>query len=211
MKSKIDIYLNIDGVVLTKDHRPARHAPEFLEYVISNHPESTYWLTDDSQENADALVQRISHMFDSKTNELLRKIETKLHTGSQAWAIDFTRPFLWLDVDKYPEERQSLRLSGLEDNFIPIDLARDTQQLGKLVKAFPVPISLTMFEPEEIRMALHVIAKHKKAYTTLMQKELRIGYARALNLMIKLEYDGYIEIPRNGSFCKVNFDIIYDA
>lgn len=211
MKNNINIYLDIDGVLLANELNPAKHAPEFIEYVLTNYPESTYWLTTHCQGNADIPLQHIGHLFDNKTNGLMKNIKPTSWDSSKTQAIDFTKPFLWFDDDLYPEERTDLRLHGVEDNFIHIDLAGDPKQLGKFIKSFPVPISLTMFEPEEIRTALKIIAKHGKAYTTLLQKELRIGYARALNLMIKLEYDGYIEIPRNNSFGKVNFDIDYNS
>lgn len=211
MKNNINIYLDIDGVILANELNPARHASEFIEYVITNYPESTYWLTTHCQGDANTPIQHIGHLFDSKNNELMKKIKPTSWDLSKTNAIDFTKPFLWFDDDLYPEESQALRLHGVEDNFIHIDLARDPQQLGKLIKSFPLPISLTMFEPDEIKTALKIIDKHGKAYTTLLQKELRVGYARALNLMIRLEYDGYIEIPRNGSFGKVNFEIDYSS
>lgn len=48
----INIYLDIDGVLLTKNLKPANYAFEFLQYVLSNYPFSTYWLTTRCQGDA---------------------------------------------------------------------------------------------------------------------------------------------------------------
>ncbi len=40
--------------------------------------------------------------------------------------------------------------------------------------------------------ALNVIVKHKKVSTSILQKELRIGYGRAARMMDKMEEDGLI-------------------
>lgn len=39
----MNIYLDIDGVILANDKQPALHAKEFLKYITDNYP--TYWLT----------------------------------------------------------------------------------------------------------------------------------------------------------------------
>ena len=38
----MNIYLDIDGVLLVNDNNLANHAHEFLEYITSRYP--TYWL-----------------------------------------------------------------------------------------------------------------------------------------------------------------------
>ena len=40
--------------------------------------------------------------------------------------------------------------------------------------------------------ALNAIVKHKKVSTSILQKELRIGYGRAARMMDKMEEDGLI-------------------
>ncbi|OGM16531.1 hypothetical protein A2V56_00600 [Candidatus Woesebacteria bacterium RBG_19FT_COMBO_42_9] len=39
----MNIYLDIDGVILANDKQAALYAKEFLKYVTDNYP--TYWLT----------------------------------------------------------------------------------------------------------------------------------------------------------------------
>ena len=40
-----NIYLDIDGVLLANDLNPANHANEFLKKVLTEYPDTTYWLT----------------------------------------------------------------------------------------------------------------------------------------------------------------------
>jgi len=41
----MNIYLDIDGVLLERNLKPARYAPEFITYVLTHYPDSTYLLT----------------------------------------------------------------------------------------------------------------------------------------------------------------------
>ena len=67
----MNIYLDIDGVLLANDLNPANHAPEFLRYVLDHYPDSTYWLTTHCNGDAAVPIQHIGHLFDSETAELI--------------------------------------------------------------------------------------------------------------------------------------------
>lgn len=41
----MNIYLDIDGVLLANSNRAADKADEFLEAALTKYPDSTYWLT----------------------------------------------------------------------------------------------------------------------------------------------------------------------
>ena len=41
----MNIYLDIDGVLLINEGHAAPYADEFLQAVLTKYPESTYWLT----------------------------------------------------------------------------------------------------------------------------------------------------------------------
>ena len=43
MNKKRNIYLDIDGVVITKDGKQANYLEEFLEHIVSTY--DCYWLT----------------------------------------------------------------------------------------------------------------------------------------------------------------------
>ena len=140
----MNIYLDIDGVLLANDKQPALHVKEFLEYILNKYPDSTYWLTTHCQGDANRPIQDIGHLFDDETIELMRKIKptTWLDSPSKTSAIDFSQPFLWFDDDLFISERNELIEHDTLDNWIEVDLRKDPDQLGKFLQSFPIPINL---------------------------------------------------------------------
>ena len=41
----MNVYLDIDGVLLANEKSAANYADEFLKAVLAAYPDSTYWLT----------------------------------------------------------------------------------------------------------------------------------------------------------------------
>lgn len=135
----MNIYLDIDGVLLANDLSPANHAHEFLEYVIRNFPDSTYWLTTHCQGDANVPIQHVGHLFEDKTVELMRKIKPTTWDLAKTRAIDFSQPFLWFDDDLFYEENQDLLENNALDNWIKVDLRKDPDALQKFIANFPIP------------------------------------------------------------------------
>jgi len=137
------IYLDIDGVLLTKDLKPANYVQEFLQFVISNHPNSTYWLTTRCQCDSLRTVREIEHLFDDKkTIELMKKIKPTTWLGSaKTDAIDFKSNFLWFDDNLFWREREVLVSHGVFDNWIEVDLRKNPDMLLSFVNDFPLPVS----------------------------------------------------------------------
>lgn len=136
-----DIYLDIDGVLLANDQYAASYAKEFLKYVLSNYPDTTYWLTTHCNGDATAPVRHISHLFDEETIELLKQIKPTSWQTAKTRGIDFSRPFLWFDDDLFYEEKDSLMKNGVFDNLIKVDLAKNPYQLKTFIESFPTPIN----------------------------------------------------------------------
>lgn len=139
----MNIYIDIDGVLLANDLQPALYAPEFLEFVLNKFPNTTYWLTTHCQGDANVPIQHIGHLFDTKTVKLMRKIKPTSWDTAKTSAIDFSRPFLWFDDDLFYEEKQILVEKGVLDNWIEVDLAKNPEQLKVFMDSFPIPIQLT--------------------------------------------------------------------
>lgn len=142
----MNIYLDIDGVLLANDLNPANHAVEFLHYILDKYPDSTYWLTTHCQGDASVPVQHIGHLFDDEIVTLLKKIKPTSWDLAKTRAIDFSQPFLWFDDDLFYEEKQDLLKHGVLDNWIEVDLAKDEESLAKFISSFPLPNNM----PEQI-------------------------------------------------------------
>lgn len=136
----INIYLDIDGVLLANDLNPANYANEFVRYVLEKYPDTTYWLTTHCQGNANVPIRHIGHLFEPDVVELMKLIKPTTWDTAKTRAIDFTKPFLWFDDDLFYEEKQDLIKNNTLDSWIEVDLRKDPNQLQKLLTSFPLPV-----------------------------------------------------------------------
>ena len=137
---KPNIYLDIDGVLLANDLYAASYAKEFLHFVLTNFPDTTYWLTTHCNGDASAPVRHIQHLFDDETITLLEKIKPTTWQTAKTRGIDFSKPFLWFDDDLFYEEKETLMKHGVLDNWIEVDLATNPEQLKTFLQSFPLPV-----------------------------------------------------------------------
>lgn len=137
----MNIYLDIDGVLLANDQHPANHAPEFIKYVLTKYPDSTYWLTTHCQGDASVPIRHIGHLFDDETVQLMKAIKSTAWDLAKTRAIDFSQPFLWFDDDLFIEEERTLLEHGSQDNWIRVDLSKKPDQLGDFINSFPLPLA----------------------------------------------------------------------
>ena len=135
----INIYLDIDGVLLANENNLALHAKEFLFRVLEKNPNTTYWLTTHCQGDSETPIQHVGHLFDIETIALMRNIKPTRWGTAKTEAIDFSKPFLWFDDDCFPDERASLINHGVLDNWIEVNLGKDVSQLRNFLESFPVP------------------------------------------------------------------------
>ena len=136
----MNIYLDIDGVLLANDLNPAKHASEFLGYILTNYPDTTYWLTTHCQGDASVPIKHIGHLFKPEMVELMRRIKPTKWDLAKTRAIDFTQPFLWFDDDLFFEEKQDLLKHNVLDNWIEVNLSKDEDYLNKIIDNFPIPV-----------------------------------------------------------------------
>lgn len=135
----MNIYLDIDGVLLANDLNPANHANAFLRLVLQEFPDSTYWLTTHCDGDASVPIAHIGYLFESDVQELMKSIKPTSWQTAKTRAINFDQPFLWFDDDLFYEERQALEEHNMLDSWIQVDLRKDPNQLAKFITSFPLP------------------------------------------------------------------------
>jgi hypothetical protein len=136
----MNIYLDIDGVLLANDKEKALYVKEFLAYVLAHFPDTTYWLTTHCMRgDPDEPIRNVGHLFDTETVSLMRKIKPTAWNIAKTEAIDFSKPFLWFDDDLYPEEHHALEAKGALLGHVMVDLSKDPAQLRALIQNFPKP------------------------------------------------------------------------
>jgi len=132
----MNIYLDIDGVLLANEKYLALYAEEFLYFILTRYPDTTYWLTTHCQGDAAIPMQRIGHLFAPTTVELMQKIRPTRWHIAKTEAIDFTKPFLWFDDDLFAEERAALLKHAVLDSWIEVDLRINRYQLKLIIQRF---------------------------------------------------------------------------
>ena len=113
----MNIYLDIDGV-LRGVASPVEDRVELLDYILTNFSDSAYWLTTHCRQdynhtraallNSDLprdLVERVSEAV-KPTNFAVLKTD----------AIDFNKPFIWLDDNLFESEQKVLESHNCPSN-----------------------------------------------------------------------------------------------
>ena len=128
----MNIYLDIDGVILGKDLKPANHLREFLEYITDNH--EVYWLTTHCKGDNKITLNYLSRFLDKDIIELLKKVKPTSWNMLKTEAIDFTKDFVWLDDYIFPTERQVLERENKLDGWIEVNLKDSGDGLLQVLK-----------------------------------------------------------------------------
>lgn len=127
----LNIYLDIDGVLLTKQGQPALFVEEFLKYITNRH--ECFWLTTHCQGNPESAIKHLDGKISARAIEYARKIKP---TDFQTWkteAIDFTQDFRWLDDYAFEMELKDLNQHDCKDKLILIDLEKNPNHLMALI------------------------------------------------------------------------------
>lgn len=138
----MNIYLDIDGVLLANDQNPAKHASEFIRYVVKKFPNSTYWLTTHCRQKENYTVQLLSRFFPEEIMKYIRQIKPTEWDILKTEGIDFSSPFLWFDDDLFDGEKTELERHNVQNNWIEVNLGKDENQLSKFLTSFPIPVDL---------------------------------------------------------------------
>jgi len=123
----MNIYLDIDGVLLANDLCVAKHAAEFVEYMVKTYP--VYWLTTHCKGDSIFTVRFLERFFDKKTIDIMKMIRPTNWETLKTEAVDFSKPFLWFDDHLFEEEKEVLKEKKCFDSWVKIDLGMDEGQL----------------------------------------------------------------------------------
>ncbi len=130
----MNIYFDIDGVILANDKQLALHVKEFLTYFIERYP--TYWLTTHCKGDAKYTVSHIESYLDKETLELVRKIKPTNWSYSKTEAIDFSEPFIWFDDYIFNFEKEQLTKHNCLNSWIRVDLSQNVNHLKDILNLF---------------------------------------------------------------------------
>lgn len=126
-----NIYLDIDGVILTKGVLPTAHLDKFLKYILGNY--SVFWLTSKYRGETKEILKYLSQFLTPEIVALLERIKPTQFDLDKTEAIDFSKEFFWLDDELFDSEKNTLRKHGVYDSWIELDLIKNPDQLNDLV------------------------------------------------------------------------------
>lgn len=125
----MNIYLDIDGVLLANSVQAAYFADDFLQYILKHWPDNTYWLTTHCWRGENRAAEVLLPVLKPDTAKLLKLIKPTDWNTEKTDGIDFLTPFLWFDDDLFPEEEKVLRSFDAFGCWRQVDLSRDPNQL----------------------------------------------------------------------------------
>lgn len=128
-----NIYLGIDGVILTKGVIPAFHLDKFLTFILAHY--SVSWLSSRCRGNSEATVKYLSQFLLPKTLDLIKKIKPTNYQLDKTEAIDFKSDFLLLDTELFDSEKNVLKAHGNLDSWYELDLIKNPDQLLYLLNS----------------------------------------------------------------------------
>lgn len=129
----MNIYLDIDGVLLINEAHASPYAEEFICSILAKYPNSTYWLTTHCWKGVNRTSEVLSQAINKSTLSLLRTHVRPTEWGeAKTDAIDFTRPFLWFDDDLFEDERQVLVENNALSSWIEVNLSNNPDHLKEL-------------------------------------------------------------------------------
>jgi len=134
----MNIYLDIDGVLLANEKSSSNFANEFITYVVSRYP--TFWLTTHCWQGDNHTEALLSKFFPEETMRFIRQIKPTGWREYKTDGIDFSSPFLWYDDDLYEEEKIELIKHNALENWIEVDLRKNENMLSAFLTSFPIPI-----------------------------------------------------------------------
>ncbi len=129
----MNIYLDIDGVILANDKQKAIGAQELLLWLLVSDYYDVYWLSTHVKGSTGWVLNYLRDFFEPHILYRLRDIKPTNWKTAKTDGINFKRPFFWFDDELYPDERKELIRRDAIDCFIPINLSKDPKQLEAIL------------------------------------------------------------------------------
>jgi hypothetical protein len=128
----MNIYLDIDGVLLTKHNALVPGAPDFVKEITDKH--DVYWLTTWCRDGkSDKVLEILKKHFPEESIKYLEKIKPVTWNTWKTEVIDFSKDFRWIDDVVFPEEERVLKENNAEDKLVLIDIPGDWTAIRSLI------------------------------------------------------------------------------
>ncbi len=128
-----NLYLDIDGVLLTtKQTKASENSEELIEFIIGHF--NCYWLTTHCKGNAEPALKYLGKYFNEPTIEKLKKVMATNWETLKTEAIDFSTDFFWLEDCPFDSEIAVSRDNLVTNHLIVVDLSKPKELLNVIEK-----------------------------------------------------------------------------
>lgn len=114
----MNVYLDVDGVLVDRAGNLAPNAELFLSKVVND--SNTYWLTTRCHGDAAPVLSYMERLVSPETLELIKKIKPTTWSTYKTEAIDFSQPFIWYDDNPLMSEVDELKTKDALKNLVRI-------------------------------------------------------------------------------------------
>lgn len=119
------VYLDIDGVLLTKSLTVPPDGKKLIHFVTENF--DCYWLTTHCRGGENKAIEYLSKFYDDEVLEELKKVKNTDWMDKKTEAIDFSSNFIWLEDYPFEAEKNDLKIHHQLDSLILVDLNRENE------------------------------------------------------------------------------------
>jgi len=127
----MNVYLDIDGVLLKKDKSLPKHASELITFVVENY--GCFWLTTHCRTGTNKAIEYLSKYYPSREIKLLEKVKPTNWNTLKTEGIDFKSDFVWLEDNCFESEKKILLEKDLLESLVEIDLKLENE-LKRVIK-----------------------------------------------------------------------------
>ncbi len=120
----MNYYLDIDGTIISKEHKQVDDLNSFLSHLLKNG--NVYWLTTHCKEGSiDKVLSYLKPILDKANFELIKKIKATSWQTLKTEAINFSEQFMWFDDYILEIEKEILKRNNSFDKWVKIDLSKN--------------------------------------------------------------------------------------
>ena len=124
----MNIYLDIDGVLLANEENLAIGATEFIKYAIEHF--DVYWLRAHCMHGTtEHAIDYLNRASKEDLRPWLEKFKPVTWSLKKTEAIDFSKPFLWFDDNCFTGEKIDLLEHNVLNSWIEVNLAKYPDQM----------------------------------------------------------------------------------
>ena len=124
----MNLYLNIDGVLLNQDSNTrADYSIELIDYITNEF--DCYWLTSHCNGDTKPTIKHLANYFPSETIEKLKTIKPTYWDKKKTEGIDFDKSFIWLEDHPLESELSVLHNFGASDSLYLVNLGNKEELL----------------------------------------------------------------------------------